>query len=375
MIAPETARASLRAYEGAKQRENFAGDLAAARAARNGARPRTPPWAPVDLAAVIRSGCLDEPPALLARTDGARLLYRGRVHLLMGEPESCKGWLALHAAAGCLAAGEPVLYVDFEDTAASVVARLLALGVDEAAIVGRFHYVRPDSPLDESGWAALAPALETPPALAVIDGVTEALALHGLDLIDNADVARWLARFPRPLAEAGAAVLQIDHVGRDREARGRFAIGAQHKLAGVDVAYALDVLEPFGRGRDGKVKVTVAKDRPGHVRQVAGEGAKVAEIRLASHPEGAVSIEVVPPSGETDVVAFRPTALMERVSRAIEDAPGLSKNAIRSTVAGKSDYKDLALELLVSESYAEARRDGQAHHHFSLRPFRTGDTA
>ena len=219
------------------------------------------------------------------------------------------------------------------------------------------------------------PVAKPPRAMALVFQDYSRSLLPWLDLLDNVDVARWLARFPRPLAEAGAAVLQIDHVGRDREARGRFAIGAQHKLAGVDVAYALDVLEPFGRGRDGKVKVTVAKDRPGHVRQIAGEGAKVAEIRLASHPEGAVSIEVVPPSGETDVVAFRPTALMERVSRAIEDAPGLSKNAIRSTVAGKSDYKDLALELLVSESYAEARRDGQAHHHFSLRPFRTGDTA
>ena len=100
------------------------------------------------------------------------------------------------------------------------------------------------------------------PYFAVIDGVTEALTIFGLDLNDNADSARWYQQLPRPIVRRGAAVLLIDHVTKDREGRGRFAIGAQHKLAGVDVAYGVEVVEPFGGGRDGLVKVTVAKDRP-----------------------------------------------------------------------------------------------------------------
>ena len=323
-------------------------------------------WAPVDLAAVLAQGALDEPPALLMRSDGARLLYRGRVHVLSGEPESGKGWLALHASAERLKVGESVLYLDFEDTAASIVRRLLNLGVEEGIIANRFHYVRPDVPIDDRGWADLAPALATAPTLAVIDGLTEALTVHGFDLLDNTDIARWLGLVPRPLVDAGAAVLQVDHVGRDREARGRFAIGAQHKLAGVDAHYGLDVLEPFGRGRDGRVKVVVQKDRPGHVRQHADDAGRVAELRLTSRAEGAIGVELAPPAA---VDTFRPTWLMEQIARAVEDTPGLSKNAIRARVPGRNEYKDLALELLVAEGNIEARHEGQAHRHFPGRPY------
>jgi hypothetical protein len=83
-------------------------------------------------------------------------------------------------------------------------------------------------------------------------------------------------------------------VVKDTEGRRRHAIGAQHKLAGVDVAYALAVVEPFGRGREGLVKVKVAKDRPGYVRLRATDG-RVAELRLRSHDHGRVTIDVEVP--------------------------------------------------------------------------------
>jgi len=209
-------------------------------------------WAPVDLAAVIRDGHLDEPPRMLARTDGPCLIYAEKNHVFSGEPESCKGWAALHLAAERVRAGEQVVYFDFEDVAGTVIPRLLALGLEEGAIVERFHYIQPDEPLEQAAWADLERVLALEPTLAVIDGVTEALVVHGLDLKDNTDIAKWLALLPRRLTRAGAAVVQIDHVGRDRDARGRFALGAQHKLAGVDVHYGFDVIEPFGRGLEGR---------------------------------------------------------------------------------------------------------------------------
>lgn len=378
MIAPETARDALRAYEGARQRQSFAVDLEGERERRQrGAAAvvdeQKTSWAPVDLAAVIDGGHLDEPPPFFARTDGACLLYRGKIHVFSGEPESCKGWGALHACRERLAAGEHVLYIDFEDVAATVVPRLINLGVEHEAIRERFHYVQPDEPVGDAAWRDLEPALSTEPTLAVIDGVTEALVVHGLDLIDNSDVAKWLALLPRRLTAAGMTTVQIDHVGRDREARGRNSIGAQHKLAGVDVHYTFDVVEPFGRGREGKVLLNIGKDRPGHVRQLADEAKRVAEMRLSSGADGSVRIEIGTPGVEAEVQTFRPTVLMERVSKAIGEHSGLTKSAIRSTVKGNNDYKDAALELLVAESYVEARREGQAHRHFSLRPFRGGE--
>ncbi len=180
----------------------------------------------------------------------------------------------------------------------------------------------------------------------------------------NIDVAKWLDLLPRPLREPRAAVLTIDHVVKDKEARGRYAIGAQHKLAGVDCAYTATVLEPFGRGRDGKVKLTVMKDRPGHVRGYADEGT-AAIVHLTSRADGAVVISLEPP----DAGPFRPTALMERVSRVIEETPGISKRGIRD-VKGQHAAKDLAVELLLSEGYIRREQEGQATKHYSTRPYR-----
>ena len=329
----------------------------------------TTTWAPVELQALIEGGELEQPPALLARTDGACLLYRGKLHALSGEPESCKGWLAVQASAEQIAAGAIVLYIDFEDTAKAIVSRLDDLAADPAAVVERLRYVRPDEPLDERGWHDLAAALALDPALVVIDGVTEALARHGLDLADNTDVAKWLDLLPRPLAARGAAVLLLDHVVKDREARGRYAIGAQHKLAGVDVAYRLEVVQPFGRGREGLVKVKVTKDRPGHVRQHAAED-RIADLHLSSDGDGAVTVRLEAPLGRGE--PFRPTVLMERISRAIEETPGLVKRDVRA-IPGKSSAKDLALELLVRDGYVERRQDGAAHRHYPLRSYRAED--
>jgi len=86
-------------------------------------------WAPVDLAAVIHHGYLDAPPQMLARSDGACLIYPEKNHVFSGEPESCKGWAALHLAAERIRAGEHVAYLDFEDVAATVIPRLSPSGL------------------------------------------------------------------------------------------------------------------------------------------------------------------------------------------------------------------------------------------------------
>src|SRR5262249_17991168 len=108
-------------------------------AAQTGERePST--WSEVDLEAVL-SGELDElPPVLMKRMDGVPLLYRGKVHAIIGEPESGKGWFSCAAAADALARGEHVIYVDFEDTAKGVVSRMRALGVSPEVLIDRFHY-------------------------------------------------------------------------------------------------------------------------------------------------------------------------------------------------------------------------------------------
>src|SRR5215207_3439949 len=103
-------------------------------------------WEPVDLLPFLTGEHIDEQTEILHRADGIGLLYPGRLHAVYGEPEACKGWLALAAAVECMEAGEPVVYLDYEDQPGNIVSRLLALGVDPAVIRARLAYVRVDEP-------------------------------------------------------------------------------------------------------------------------------------------------------------------------------------------------------------------------------------
>lgn len=336
-------------------------------------------WAPVDvpgLIDVVSAGHRVGPePTLLRRTDGPALLYPGELHLVMGEPEAGKGWLACAGIAERLAAGERVLYIDFETDVEAVLARMLTLGVDADVLAQRFAYVRPWGPLTGRAWIDLEPALTAHPTLVVLDGVTEAFGLEGLDPDRNRDAAAWITRVPRRiLAATGAAVLMVDHVTKSREGRGRWAIGAQHKLAAVAAAYALDVIERPARDRPGVAKIAIAKDRHGAVRAHAHDG-HIALMRIEPTSDGNVTVTLDPPpaTANDNAPTFRPTFLMERVSRALEAEPGLTKRALRAAVKGRNDVIDLALELLIAEGHIDARRDGTAHHHHSTRPYRQDD--
>lgn len=329
-------------------------------------------WAAVDLGPVIRGEEVENRPTMLTRSDGPCLLYPGALHSLYGEPEAGKGWLALQACAEELAAGAHVLYVDFEDRARTQVTRLAALGVEEAVLFERFHYVRPVDAMGEAGLASVrALLLEFSPSLAVLDGITEAFGLHALSISDNDDVTRWRRMLPHKLMEAGAAVLEIDHVTKDREGRGRYAIGAQHKLSGADVALAVQVVTPFGRGREGLMKLTVEKDRHGFLREHQEGGKRIADFHLASLPDGSVTASLQPPDASSAV--FRPTGIMEQVSRLVESTPGIGVRQIREGVNGKNKHIDHAIGVLLSEGFLARKEDGKAMRHTSLKPFREGD--
>ncbi|NUQ31312.1 MAG: AAA family ATPase, partial [Dermatophilaceae bacterium] len=313
----------------------------------------TSSWAPVDLAAIIANGEVLEQPTQLARNDGQCLLYPAAVHSISGEPESGKSWIALIAAAQTLrhTTDEHVTYVDFEDRAGRVVPRLINLGAPAQAIVERFHYIRPSAALDPAG-RKLLDTYASQSSLAIIDGVTEAMTMHGLSLLDNEDAARYLDLLPRHLADQGPAVLQIDHVVKDSEKQGRWAIGAGHKLAGLDgAAYGVKVLEPFGRGKIGRAAIAVHKDRPGAVREIA-LGNAVAHLVIDSRGDSmAAWLEEPSSMPKSADGAGRPTHLMEKVSRYVEMYPGASQNDIEKGVTGKVQYLRMAINSLVAEGY------------------------
>lgn len=71
---------------------------------------------------------------------------------------------------------------------------------------------------------------------------------------------------------------------------------------------------------------------------------------------------------------WRPTGVMEKISRWLElQAEGASAREVRDTVKGKSEYKDLALRILVDEGYVEAQRKGRSLRHMSVKQYRAPD--
>ncbi|MFL0237810.1 bifunctional DNA primase/polymerase [Mycobacterium sp. SMC-17] len=387
--------------------------------------PDLPPsWAAIDLRAAMRDA-VNVVATVLHRSDGAALFYPGKVHSVHGESESGKSWLALCAAAECMGRGQPVLYVDFEDSAASVAKRLLLLGVEMDSLCNpeMFRYINPEINPAKGTTAdkqAFVDTVNGTYSLAVIDGVTESMTLYGLSGKDSDDVATWHQQLPKVLARhTGAAVVCIDHVTKDPTTRSRWAQGSQHKMAALDgAAYVVEAESPLAVGQAGRVSVRVAKDRPGRVRGLAGKWRKsdrtqhVADLHLDSTDTAKCEWRLMVPedagsSTDVDEVApgkGRPRRIlcwhMEQISRHLEslmqkeeqasDAASVAKvraqrtrNKIAEVMEGESerrgrgkqrDYWREALQVLVDENFLEIT-EGQrrSHIHNVVMPYRASE--
>jgi hypothetical protein len=329
-------------------------------------------WAAVDLDPILRGEQATPPPSVFERVDGVRLFYAACVNALFGESESLKSWIVAVITVQLFALGLHVIYIDCEDGPETLIERLRALGATAEQIRAHLTYINPAGPLDELAQAVVQEAIELrgAPALAVIDGVTEAMTDIGLDPMSGTDVAAYYAGSPKWLAQTGAAVCLVDHVTKSQEGRGRWAIGSERKVSGLTgAAYSCEAITPFGRGKTGTVKISVAKDRRGHVRRHADSRGVIAVAEFKSWPDDGVTATFAAPEASTDGV-FRPTYLMTKLSQAIVEQPGLTKSALRAAVPGKNDTKDLALELLVNEDYVKVTNGARgAHFHHSMRPF------
>jgi hypothetical protein len=225
-------------------------------------------WRGQDLSTFVNGSYKPALPTVGARADGIGVLYPGRMSTVAAESEAGKTWLACILVLQELVRGNHVVYIDFEDEAAGIVGRLLPMGATIDDLLERFHYIRPEEPLSVTDLADLAEVLAMGPTLAVVDGVTEGMSLHGLNINDNKDVATFGRKVLRPLQDAGPAVFTLDHVVKSTESRGRYAIGGVHKLNGLNgVMYLLESIHPFGIGIKGRSRLRIAKDRPGQLRK------------------------------------------------------------------------------------------------------------
>ncbi|HEY3715132.1 MAG TPA: AAA family ATPase [Jatrophihabitantaceae bacterium] len=335
-------------------------------------------WRPVDLAAILAGDHEPTVPTIGRRDDGRGILYPGRSHTCVGESEAAKSWFAQWIATQELGRGSAVAYLDFEDDAESVTRRLLILGALPDWIAGRFAYISPSEPVTVAGGLRdLEQALgDLRPSLVVIDGVTEALSLHGLSTNDNDEIARFGRTLIRPITSSGAAALSLDHVTKSTEGRGRYAIGGVHKLNAVTgAAFVLENVTRFGHGLTGKSRLLIAKDRPGRLREHAlpGTGDRwwYADFTLdtAQQPDPA---GIASPHHST--APFHPTTLMAKVSDALAGAPHpLTSNDITARVRGKATDIRTAIAALVDTGHVEAIAGARgARHHTLVTPYPDG---
>jgi hypothetical protein len=116
----------------------------------------------------------------------------------------------------------------------------------------------------------------------------------------------------------------------------------------------VDVIEAYARGKAGRLKVTVAKDRHGSYPQ----GSVCAEIHIDGTEDGRkITITIEPPAARDEATGevVRPTFLMERISRWLELNPGEhSGRTVDAEVKGKAAAKRQALRCLVDEGYVTA---------------------
>ncbi len=337
-------------------------------------------WGLVDFTKILDGTLVQPEPVILTRDDGKALFYLGKIHALNAESESAKTWITLYASAQVIAQGHHVLFIDFEDDAPSIAGRLLALGVTPEQILEQFHYIRPDDPIDTHARLSALHVVDTyDVALAVIDGVTEAMVSSGQSITDNDDVARFYAALARPLAYAGPAVVLIDHVVKDKETRGRYAIGGQHKLAGITGAsYLVEAIDPFAPGRTGRSRITVTKDKGGQVRRFAIAARNVGEFRMASNAAGDDVTAVLAAPSLEGPNQFRPTGLMEAVSiqleRCAEQGQEPTKNTLLGIVNGNKKAKAEAIDVLVDEKHIGFKPGpNNSQRYFHITPYRQVD--
>lgn len=303
----------------------------------------------------------DAPPALMARTDGCNMLYAGKLHWLQGEPESGKTFFALAAVAEALSAGRVALFIDFEDSRASVIGRLHDMGADTA----RFVYVRPTEPLEGDAVKDAQALMALDPTVVVLDGVTEAMALHGLDPIRAVDTAEFVHEILDRFRDPGVMTIAIDHVARGDAGKGRYAYGSQHKGAAVDgVAYRFEIIQVFSRDQGGAARIDVAKDRPGFVRSFALNKERAGVLRVVPGDELKVFVE--PPTPAVAEADDGPSYTQQRVLDTLDEegvTAGLTYHEIGDRLASDGKGSPLkratiqkAIDALTEKGLADGTR-------------------
>ena len=293
-------------------------------------------------------------PALLERSDGATLLYCGKLNSIYGLPGSGKSWLAVMCSFEAITRGGHCFYWDHEDSIQTLNNRAGLIGFDPLTHADAFQYLMagvqesPSAMSEALEWLATAP--DPTYNLVVIDAAESSGCPS-----DGGNVVPWLKSHVNPWLNVGSAVLLIDHIPKSKIDRPRGAIGSQHKRAMVRGAGLAVSGVPWSQHTPGTIKLRNDKDNQGDLPAPDG---KVAALVKAGYDEaGNFSYAIVPPDGEESVdVTFD---LLDKIAQHSEGVS--SARAIRKLVKGKGSDIDAALDNLISDGMVEVGKVGRAN--------------
>lgn len=320
-----------------------------------------------------------EPPAWVKRGDGTSLFYTGRINGVFGDPETAKSWLAMCAVAEALTAGNRAVYLDVDHNGSEEIAsRMLQLGAPVHRVADP-DYFRVAEPEDLLGLKQFVlDMLDWKPVVAVVDSLGEIVPMLGLKSTDNDDITKAIRAVCKPLAHvAGACVITVDHLPKGQESRGTgYAIGGTAKKRAVDGAYlSAEVIMAPAPGKLGKISLTIEKDRNGALRETS-PGKHAGTFVLDSQEPNRTLWRIDMPSANPDG-GLRPTVLMERVSKFVEDWDGEllpAKVQILEGVLGKRMAVRMAIDMLVKDGFLAEIKDGSAansaRRYQSVKPYR-----
>lgn len=303
--------------------------------------PGTDSWWPTDLS------LLGDRPPLEPTLGGLGLVYPGKRHVFSGPQESAKTLAAYAIGISVIRTGCVVCLIDFEMGPWDARNRLRELGATQEEIAA-VRYVEPSEPATDARIDAL---VDLGPELVIVDAAAGAYDIQGLDDNKRADVERWARLYVGRFWRAGIASIVLDHVVKNLETRGKYAIGSERKVGGADVHLGFELVSPIRRGSSGLYKIITHKDRGGYLQR-----GRLADLHLTSDPEShAISWEFRPYDGPAESGGFRPTHLMQMVSEYVassEDPP--SRNSVERNVKGKrAEYVRAAIDALVGEGYLD----------------------
>lgn len=318
------------------------------------------------------------PPAICHRTDGHALFYAGRVNGVFGDPESGKTWLAQCAGVETLNAGGTFAMVDVDHNGVDhTVARLMLLGAKPHHLADpeRFRYYEPED--SDQLHAAIADITQRRPHVVLLDSLGEMLPMLGVKSVDNDEITIALRTIVMPPAKAGSCVITVDHLPKNSDARTTgYAIGGTAKKRAMDGAYLrAEARTQPAPGGIGRITLRIEKDRTGELRKTSGggyAGTFTLDSTSAQVTTWSIGREDSPitPDGK-----FRPTHLMERISRFVEDNDQCTFTEIKAAVKGTDDNLRAAIHTLVEEGYL-SRLDGprRAKYHHSIAIYREDES-